>query len=418
MNIGVLGLGYVGTVTAACLAKMGHYVLGVDIDQKKVELINSGKAPFFEPGLASLVWDQVQADNLQATMRTEDLAICDIVLICVGTPPLEGGGTNMEMFIRAVNSIDGIFQDENAIVVIRSTVPPGSCELLQAGDNVKARVIFAPEFLREGSSIEDFENPGIAVIGTSKYVTDTASVRVGSVLFPSTFYKVVNFADAELLKLACNAFHALKISFANEIAAIADTREADGFRVMQLLADDKKLNASAAYLRPGFAWGGSCLPKDVAALVHMASEDGIATPILDNLSVSNEEHIARAVREIRYSGFNKIGILGLAFKEDTDDLRNSPTVTLVRVLSLGTSPIEDIKIYAPNLSPNLLIGTNAEELTGIVDFRQMLVSFEELLVDRELIVITHKLKDDISGKLYTRAKNYRIIDLSGHYTNA
>ena len=409
MNIGVLGLGYVGTVTAACLANQGHYVLGVDIDQTKVESINNGRILFYEPGLEELVCTQVDAKRLQATMKVEDLGICDVVFICVGTPT-QNGEANLYALHRALESIKEIRDSEDKIIVIRSTVPPGTCSDIQA-DSI-CKIVFVPEFLREGSAIGDFVNPGLAVIGVHdrELIPNRVDHIIKELLFPRTGRCLVCYKEAEMLKYACNAFHALKICFANEIDAIATAHGVNGREVMGLLVQDKKLNSSPAYLRPGFAFGGSCLKKDVSVLKTLAGDEEIDIPLIDNILRSNEEQIRRATEIVDGLKVDKIGIIGLAFKENTDDIRNSAVIRLIGRIQTYIS--EKIKIYAPGVDFVKLHGTNAAELD--LELISMLTNLESLLGWAEVVIITHKVTSVIEEAIYT--STLKIIDLSGHYS--
>jgi len=419
MNIGVLGLGYVGTVTAACLSHLGHTVLGVDIDQRKVEDINNGVAPFYEPRLSTMVRKEVKAGSLQATMKVEDLSICEIVFICVGTPVVNNE-VNLEYLNRALISLNAYLADEKNIVVIRSTVPPGTCAKIQ--NDCAASIVFCPEFLREGSAIEDFLNPGVEVYGVASpeysharsvgQFVQCAFMQVGKMFYPGK--NIVKYAEAEMLKYACNAYHALKICFANEIDAIATSIGVDGKAVMKLFVQDTKLNISEAYLRPGFAFGGSCLEKDIKALCGQAYE--LDVPLLDEILRSNEQQVWRSIDLLNDRKDKKIGIIGLAFKENTDDLRNSPALTLIRNLD----SYKEIKIYAPDVDVDRLFGANLEELNVKVtdyklDFKSALVGLVELLTWADVVVITHKVDIDVSVPIFQYAK--AVIDLSGHYKN-
>jgi len=404
MNVGVLGLGYVGTVTAACLAKLEHTVIGVDIDAGKVNAIREGEVLFYEPGLDALVWEQVQANHLSAATEIEDIAIADIIIICVGTP-VENGDVNLKYLNQALASLKDLVFDDDRIIVIRSTVPPGTCAKLQ--ESMNASLLFVPEFLREGSAIEDFENASLCVVGCKDKITSAAAARVGKLLFKS--FKVVDWGVAEMLKYACNAFHALKICFANEIDAIATTQGVDGKKVMELLKADKRLNSSSAYLRPGFAFGGSCLKKDITALRTLAADGEVDACLINSILGSNSQQIFRAVEVVEATNCKKIGIIGLAFKENTDDVRNSEVIHLIRQLNS-----KEIKVYAPVVNVDKLHGVNLEELqVRLQDYKEILVSLEELLGWAEVIVITHKVSMTIEEAIYT--STLKIIDLSGHY---
>jgi GDP-mannose 6-dehydrogenase len=368
MRIAVFGLGYVGTVTAAGLASRGHQVCGVDVDAVKVNLISSGQSPVVEPGINELITTAVEHGNLSAT--TDALVAldrADVSLLCVGTPSMHQGGTDLSYLRRALGDIRRALEVATPpssgfhAVVVRSTVPPGT------GDDL-VRTTFAsmapdagwavgtamcPEFLREGSGVSDFFNPPFLVLGTAdQRVTDLLTEMFS---FLNREIRLVDVRSAEALKYACNAFHATKVSFANEMARVFRVFGVDSREVMRVFSEDKVLNISPAYLMPGFAFGGSCLPKDLRALLDMARVNALDVPLLAGTLQSNELVIADVVDRIIASPYRTIAMLGLSFKMNTDDLRESPNVELAeRLIGKGF----DVRIYDPIVNPERLMGSN------------------------------------------------------------
>jgi GDP-mannose 6-dehydrogenase len=333
-RIAVCGLGYVGCVTAACLSSLGHRVVGVDKDEFKVKKVNEGKAPFFEPQLEELVEQGIQSGRLSAsTDIAEALTGSDAVLLCVGTPSLPNGDLDLSFLSRVCQEI-AAWQAESGqaiVVAIRSTVFPGTAEYLRTLFPPSALVSFVsnPEFLREGVAVRDFEEPSLLVIGgDAEPAALVASLYDGLPVQAS----LVSIKTAEMIKYACNAFHAVKISFANEIGDLSQAMGIDGAEVMATLCADKKLNASAAYLKPGFAFGGSCLPKDLRAIVHRSRSHDLRLPLLESAIPSNDSHLARAAAKSLALPGQKLAVLGLAFKPNTDDLRESPSIPLIEFL--------------------------------------------------------------------------------------
>jgi GDP-mannose 6-dehydrogenase len=339
-HIAVLGLGYVGCVTAACLASLGHLVTGIDRDERKVTAVQNGRAPFYEHGLEELVRDSIAAGRLSVCTSVglgfeAKMAEADIALVCVGTPSEKNGNLGLHQLRRAIAEIAEHLprRHKRFIVGIRSTVFPGTCqELVQPAfaDNPAVSVVSHPEFLREGSAVRDFFEPSLLVVGGD----DTAAVRDVANLYRRLGAQpaLVSLRTAEMIKYACNAFHAVKIAFANEIGALSEQVGVNGGEVMATLCQDVKLNSSAAYLKPGFAFGGSCLPKDLRALVYRAAHLDLKLPLLESAIPSNDRHLERAVDAVLDLPAQRIGVIGLAFKEDTDDLRESPVVTLLEEL--------------------------------------------------------------------------------------
>jgi GDP-mannose 6-dehydrogenase len=368
MRIAILGLGYVGTVTAAGLASGGHEVCGVDIDAVKVDHIQAGQSPVVEPGIDDLVATAVKSGNLSATTDpVVALDRADVSLVCVGTPSMPQGGTDLTYVRRALDDIRrGLSlaappaSDFHAVVV-RSTVPPGTGDdlvsptfrsMADAGGPAVGTAM-CPEFIREGSSVSDFFNPPFFVVGTAdRRVVDRLTEMFS---FLKCEITLVNIRSAEALKYACNAFHATKVAFTNEIARIFRVFGVDTREVMRVFSQDTVLNISPAYLRPGFAFGGSCLPKDLRALLDMARVNALDVPLLAGTAWSNERVIADAVDRLIASPFRRIAMLGLSFKMNTDDLRESPNVELAeRLIGKGF----EVKIYDPIVHPGSLMGSN------------------------------------------------------------
>jgi GDP-mannose 6-dehydrogenase len=366
-TVSVFGLGYVGCVTAACLADRGHRVIGLDVAPSKVDLLRHGRATIVEEGIAELVHTVHAAGRLDATTSVADaVRESNISLVCVGTPSLANGNLDLSFVERVSTQIGEALRDkpERHTVVIRSTVFPGTTDALvrpalERASGKRAGRDFGlamnPEFLREGSSIRDFNEPPFTVIGTDDGQTgETVAGLYDGVEAP---LHIVAPGVAEMLKYACNAFHGLKVGFANEIGNICKVLGVDSHEVMRLFVEDTKLNVSRAYLKPGFAFGGSCLPKDLRAITYRARQLDVSTPILSATLVSNAEQVRRAFDMVMATGNRRVGVLGLAFKEGTDDLRESPMVALVEQL-IGKGI--DIAIFDRQVSHASLIGSNRE----------------------------------------------------------
>lgn len=364
MNITVFGLGYVGAVSAACLAQLGHRVAGVDRDEHKVRNILSGASPFYEPGLDELIRTNVAAGRLTACLTaSEGLRDADVAFVCVGTPSERNGNLGLEQLRRVMadiaSALDG--SGRTCTVAIRSTVFPGTCEeVVEPVLGGRAAIVSNPEFLREGVAVKDFMEPSLLVVGGR----DADAVeRVAGLYAPLNVEPcLVSLRTAEMIKYACNAFHAVKIAFANEIGALSERLNVDGGEVMETLCRDEKLNVSAAYLKPGFAFGGSCLPKDLRALVYRARRMDIKLPLLESSMPSNEEHLRRAI-EAALELEGRLGIVGLAFKENTDDLRESPVVALLEHL-IGKG--REVRVYDPHINVDSIYGTNRDFLLNAI----------------------------------------------------
>jgi GDP-mannose 6-dehydrogenase len=412
-NIAVLGLGYVGCVTAACLAHLGHSVTGIDTDEFKVRNIMAGKAPFYEPGLEDIVCANVSSGRLSATTSLPDgLAGADIALICVGTPSEANGNLGLTQLRRVSEQIAGHLpsRTKELIVVIRSTVFPGTCEdvvfgALQGKPHFK--IVSNPEFLREGIAVRDFMEPSLLVVGGD----DPSAVRTVADIYRSLKVVpcLVSLRTAEMIKYACNCFHAVKIGFANEIGTVCTQLGIPAAEVMSTLCQDVKLNASAAYLKPGFAFGGSCLPKDLRALNYRASRLDLKLPLLESVMPSNDQHLERAIRAALELPAGAIGVFGLAFKENTDDLRESPVVTLLeRLLGKG----RDLRVYDPHIVLNQIYGSNKNYVLNAVPHigKLMAESLDEVLGSCQSLVVTQKPSPETAAKIHS--SGIRVLDVA------
>jgi GDP-mannose 6-dehydrogenase len=413
MRISVFGIGYVGAVTAACLCKDGHDVVAIDVNDVKVNEINDGLAPIGEPGLAALISDAVASGKLRATESSEDgIFSTELSIICVGTPSRLNGSLDTRYVLKVAEEIGAAIKrkPERHHVVMRSTILPGTMResvipaLERAVGGVAGRdfgIAYYPEFLRESTAIADYYDPGTIVFG--KLNDDTITKLREVVARIGVEPIVVDMTTAEAVKYTNNAWHALKVSFANEIGNICKGTSIDGHEVMRILCSDKRLNISPAYLMPGFAFGGSCLPKDLRALRYKARTIDVDTPILDAAMTANEIQLDRAYRMIAGTGARRLGLLGLSFKPNTDDLRESPLVELAeRLLGKGFM----LKIYDPNVSYGELTGANLQYvMSHLPHLSRLLVdSVDEMCQGAQAIIIGKKdaaaasLVDRLGGK--------------------
>jgi GDP-mannose 6-dehydrogenase len=396
MKLSVFGLGYVGCVSAACFSRAGHEVIGVDSNPLKVEVINAGRSPIVEPGVEDLIVAAVKAQRLRATTDVASaIAGSDLSLVCVGTPSNHNGSLDLRHIKRVCQEIGAALEVKRGyhIVAIRSTMLPGTVAdtvtpALEVYSGKRAGrdfgVAINPEFLREGSSIYDFDNPPFTLIGADD--EDAAAPLAKLYAHLSATVLKVGVKDAEMVKYACNSFHALKVTFANEIGMICKSLGVDSYRVMEVFCRDTKLNLSPYYLKPGFAFGGSCLPKDLRALTHRAKEEDVSVPMLDSILVSNQRQIERAVEMVLRTGRKKVGVLGLSFKPNTDDLRESPMVTLVeRLIGKGLK----LAIYDREVELARLFGANREFIENEIPHISSLMrkELEGVIDDSEVIVI-------------------------------
>jgi GDP-mannose 6-dehydrogenase len=424
MKISVIGMGYVGCVTAAALSRRDNYVVGVDVNQQKVQTINRGEAPVLEKGLAEVVRDGVRAGTLTATSNgAAAVTETDLSLVCVGTPANKNGSFDYRHLLSAITEVgDGIRRKNSShAVAIRSTVLPGTTEsmlipALEASSGKKPGRDFTvhtnPEFLRESSALHDFDNPPFVVIGSSEGDDGSLLERLYEGTGPICHTSI---KTAEMLKYVCNTFHALKITFANEIGNICQALNIDSHQVMDLFCRDTKLNISPAYLKPGFAFGGSCLPKDLRALLYQAKTLDVETPLLSGVAQSNQLQIQRAIDFVIDSGAKKVGMLGLTFKPGTDDLRESPLVSLSEAL-IGKGV--DLSIYDPNLDLKNLVGANKlfieEQLPHIG--RLLCDSFDELIARNNFIILGNRY-EGLRDKLACFNGSIRVLDLARFFEN-
>ncbi len=365
--ISIFGLGYVGSVTAACLASKGHSVTGVDLSASKVELLNMGRSPIVEPGMNELVEQAHKASRLRATTdATAAVMQTDVSFLCVGTPSLRSGKLDLGHVEPVCRDIGGVLKRKDAfhLVVLRSTVLPGTAEsivipVLEETSGKRLGKDFGvcvnPEFMREGTAVADFLEPAMTIIGAAES-SHAGNLRELYAWAPGRIFET-SFRSAEMVKYVCNTWHALKVAFANEVGTLAKALRVDAEDITEIFTADNKLNISPSYLKPGFAFGGSCLPKDVRALNYRAKELDLRLPLFESIMPSNDEHLRRAVEIVLDSGKKKIAILGLSFKAATDDLRESPQVQLVKhLLGEGYS----LRIWDENVSLGRLIGSNRD----------------------------------------------------------
>jgi GDP-mannose 6-dehydrogenase len=395
-RISIFGLGYVGAVSLACLARDGHQVIGVDVDPVKLDMIRSRKSPILEEGIQELMRDVVESGRVTVTNdAAQALRETEISFVCVGTPSAANGSQDLSAILRLAEQLGAVLKDKRAFhtIVIRSTVEPGTVEgkiepILERVSGKKSGVdfglCFQPEFLREGSSIRDYDHPPYTIVGGNCEQAVNAVREVFQHL--EARFLVTHIRVAEALKMSCNAFHALKITFANEIGRVSQVLGIDSHEVMRLVCADQRLNISPAYLKPGFAFGGSCLPKDLRALTHIARQNDIALPMLSSLLESNRAHIDHAVDMILKLGRPKVGMLGLSFKTGTDDLRESPLVMVAkRLIGEGC----ELRIFDPEVQLSRLLGANRSYIDAHIPHLASLLcpNMAEMLDPSEVILV-------------------------------
>ena len=419
MKISIFGIGYVGCVSAACFAHAGHDVIGVDVNPTKVDIINSGKSPIVEPQMNELIHDVVKSGKLRAiTDSLEAVKASDISLVCVGTPSKSNGSLDLGHVARVCEEIGAALatKDTHHTVVIRSTMLPGSIEsvaqpALEKTSGKKAGKDFGvcvnPEFLREGTSVKDFYAPPFTLIGADDEVTANNVGKLYSNIDAPVFTTTIK--TAEMVKYVCNCFHALKVSFANEIGNICKALELDSHEVMKVFCADTKLNLSPYYLKPGFAFGGSCLPKDLRAVSYKAKELDVEVPLLSAITTTNKLQVEKALDMVLSTGNKQVGVLGFSFKAGTDDLRESPMVTLIETL-LGKGL--ELVIYDRDVSLARLFGSNKayieEEIPHIA--KLMRGSIDDVLNAANTIVIGNRSEEfrQIESRL---RPDQKVIDL-------
>lgn len=365
LRISIFGLGYVGAVSLACLARDGHDVIGVDVDQAKLDLIAGGRTPVVEEGMVELMRTVVESGRVRVSRDTRDAVMAsDLSLICVGTPSAPNGSQNQSAMLRLAENLGAVLKDKMTphIIVLRSTLVPGTVDdvirpLIEEHsgkrDGVDFHICFQPEFLREGTSVKDYDKPPYTIVG-ARHEAPVAKLRELFAHLPCEFY-VTSIRAAETVKYTCNNFHALKITFANETARLCEAMDVDPFEVMDLVCKDRQLNISPAYLKPGFAFGGSCLPKDLRATLYFAKTRDIDLPMHGAILASNRSHVEHAIAKVLATGKRRIGIIGLSFKTGTDDLRESPMVALAEhLIGKGMS----LLVYDPEVHLSRLLGAN------------------------------------------------------------
>jgi len=399
LKLSVFGLGYVGTVCAGCFSADGHEVIGVDVNPDKVDALNSGTSPIIEPDIGDLIREATAQGRLRATTSAQEAILgSEVSFVCVGTPSRSNGDLDLSHVRAVCQEIGSALRAKPGphTVVLRSTMLPGSTEqvaipALEAGSGRRVgdglTVCYNPEFLREGSSVKDFRSPPKVVVGVMAEGDAAPLTEVyGGLQAP---WVITSLRVAEMVKYADNAFHALKITFANEIGSICKAVNLDSHEVMRIFCQDTKLNVSAAYLTPGFAFGGSCLPKDLRALNYLARSRDLDPPVLGAILESNEQQIRAVARRIMATGHRRIGFLGMTFKPDTDDLRESPLVELIETL-LGKGLT--IAIYDPNVALSRLVGANRRFIEERIPHLSTLLvdSLDQVVQRSDVLVVGHR----------------------------
>ncbi|MFJ1336600.1 nucleotide sugar dehydrogenase [Pseudomonas caricapapayae] len=426
MRISIFGLGYVGAVCAGCLSARGHEVIGVDVSKTKIDLINQGKSPIVEPGLEALLQQGIDTGRLRGTTDfAAAIRDSDLSMICVGTPSKKNGDLGLEYIESVCREIGYVLREKASrhTIVVRSTVLPGTVKnvvipILEDCSGKKAGVDFGvavnPEFLRESTAIKDYDQPPMTVIGE----LDSASGDVLQSLYEELDAPIIRKAIevAEMIKYTCNVWHAAKVTFANEIGNIAKAVGVDGREVMDVVCQDKTLNLSQYYMRPGFAFGGSCLPKDVRALTYRASSLDVKAPLLNSLMTSNESQVQNAFDIIESHDKRKIALLGLSFKAGTDDLRESPLVELAeRLIGKGY----ELNIYDSNVEYARVHGANKDYIESKIPHVSSLLNadFEQVINHADVIVLGNR--DEKFRALAQQAPaGKQVIDLVGFMNKA
>jgi GDP-mannose 6-dehydrogenase len=418
--ISVFGLGYVGCVSAACLADAGYKVIGVEVNDEKVGMINEGKSPIVEPGLADLIRDTVSAGKLRATTSCKDaIANSEIAFICVGTPGDRHGQLQLDALRKVSWEIGEALKgsQRHFTVVVRSTVLPGTTSnvvvdslLKGAGKEFKPwlRVAMNPEFIREGTALKDFASPAFTLVGCEE--KDTAMLLESIYSVVDAPFVHTQLKTAETVKYVSNAYHALKVCFANEIGDACNAFGADAQEVMRIFRMDDKLNISQAYLKPGFAFGGSCLPKDIKALLYAVHHADVQIPLLDAIMPSNLAQIKQGVDAVLATGKKRIGVFGLAFKPDTDDLRESPMVTLVEAL-IGKGC--DVRILDRNVAIAKLVGANRNYIVEeIPHISSLMCENVTTLLDHAEVLVIGSADSEAARVLELASPAHEIVDLT------
>lgn len=420
-RISIFGLGYVGAVSLACLARDGHQIVGVDIDAGKLELLRGGQAPIVEAGIQELTRSVMRDGKVQVTDSVRHAILStDISFICVGTPASSNGNQDLTAIKRIAEQIGAVLAEKDArhVIVVRSTVRPGTVEeviqpVIEANSGLVAgrdfSVCFQPEFLREGTSIHDYDHPPLTLVGTD----DEHAVEVLRSIFghlPCEFVRT-SVRTAEMLKYACNAFHALKVTFANEIGRISQAVGVDPHEVMKLVCMDRQLNISSAYLRPGFSFGGSCLPKDLKALLYLAKSSDVELPMLANVLPSNAAHVEHAIDSVLASGKRSVGMIGLSFKSGTDDLRESPLVIMAeRFIGKGLQ----LCVYDPQVNVARLIGANRRFIEESIPHIASLMTEDlgELVRQADVLVVSMKTPEVLQALAAHTRPEQLLLDIA------
>ncbi|HMG35065.1 MAG TPA: UDP-glucose/GDP-mannose dehydrogenase family protein [Blastocatellia bacterium] len=416
MKLSIFGLGYVGCVSAACFSRDGHDVTGVDVNALKVDIVNSGRSPIVEPEIENLIQHSVRAGSLRATTDSSEAVLnTDISLVCIGTPGNHNGSLDLTFLKRVCRQIGEAISRKSRfhIVALRSTMLPGTIEqtvipTLEVHSGKRCGLDFGvainPEFLREGTSVYDFDHPPFTLIGADDEDTAVTLQRLYSGIDAPTIRVAIK--EAEMVKYACNAFHGLKVTFANEVGNICKALGVDSHKVMDVFCRDTKLNLSPLYLKPGFAFGGSCLPKDLRALTYKARELDVEVPVLNSILISNRQQVERVVDTVVATGKKSVGVLGMSFKSGTDDLRESPMVSLIETL-IGKGC--KLAIYDRDVELARLFGANKHYIESeIPHISSLMVSGLNEVIERSEVLIIGKREDEFL-RLADRMNNGRVI---------
>jgi GDP-mannose 6-dehydrogenase len=419
MRISIFGMGYVGVVSGACLLRDGHEIVGMDPVAAKVADLSQGRSPIREPGVAELLEEGHKTGRLRATTEAHDaLTNCEMAWICVGTPSEPDGGINLSAVENVTGQIARTLRDSKArpLIVLRSTCLPGTTAdivvpLLEKESGLAVgkdiNLVYHPEFLREGSAVDDFDKPPKIVIGEALPGQGDLLLRIYE-NYDAPLFRM-GLSEAEMVKYSDNLLHALKITFANEVAAVASSAGVDARRIADVYCADTKSNISPRYLRPGFAFGGSCLPKDLRAIMRFASLKSLRLPMLESMLQSNEAQINELVRRVLEYRPGTVGMVGLAFKPDTDDMRESPFVKVAKAL-LGEGI--QLRIYDPVVQPELLIGSNKQQVQkALRHLEKLLVSSLEHLTETDLIIINQAIVNADCVRQWLDA-GIRVLDLA------
>ena len=419
LSVSIFGLGYVGSVSAACFASMGHKVIGVDLSRPKVEMLDSGRTPIIEARMSELVAEASQAGRLRATTDAADAVLnSEVSFVCVGTPSMKNGKLDLSHIENVAREIGAAIRQKKSphVFVLRSTVLPGTTEtivlpILEKESGKKCgqdfTVCYNPEFMREGSAVADFLNPPYTILGASD-TNHLAPLRELYKNVPATLYETT-IPVAEMVKYFSNCYHALKVGFANEMGTMCKHLGVDAQAVTKIFTSDTKLNISPAYLSPGFAFGGSCLPKDLRAITYKAKELDLKLPVLEALMPSNAEHVDRAVDMVMSTGKKKIAQLGLSFKAGTDDLRESPQVQLIkRLMGEGL----DVRVWDEDVSLGRLAGANRQYIEEVIPHIGSVLSadLEDVLRSAEVVILGNKSASKERLAQYLRPEQI-VIDL-------